>query len=267
MQVKIYAGLAASAVMAFAAGAADAAENTSWTGFYVGANIGYDWSTSRQKIETADPQGSLVDPSGLTQAVMFPNKLKGGRSGVAGGGQVGYNYQFNTHVIGAEIDFSGLDSTQSKSFSASFFDASKAPFPAYFSDVRGHVSVTHLGTARLRAGENVNGILLYATGGLAFGAVHASSTFADNNVNNPPPDVLSGSKREEKFGYTIGGGVEFPLIGAISTKVEYIFYDLGSVEYDTIPNAFTAGDIPGVTQHVKYRANGNLFRVGLNYKF
>lgn len=261
--------VAVGAATALAAGAVHAAESAdaTWTGFYAGANLGWNWSSSRQKITTSDPQHSLVDPSGLTQAVIFPGSLKGGGSGVSGGAQFGYNYQFDTHVIGAEIDFSGLDSSRSSTFSAPFFDASKAPFPSYYSSVRGTASLTDLGTARLRVGESVGGILLYGTGGLAFGNVKASSSFADNNVNNPPPDFLSGSKNEEKIGYAIGGGVEFPLMGAISTKVEYLYYDLGSVKYNTSPNAFTAGDIPGVTQNVKYRADGNLLRIGFNYKF
>lgn len=261
--------VAVGAVTAFAAGAAHAAENagSDWTGFYAGVNLGWNGSTNRQRIMTSDPRRSLVDPSGLTQAVMFPSSLKGGGSGVAGGVQVGYNKQFSTHVVGGEVDFSVLDSSRSDTFSAPFYDASKAPFPAYFSNVSGKVRSSHLGTARLRVGESLGRILLYGTGGLAFGDVKTSSSFAINNVNNPPPDYLSGSRSQERVGYAVGGGVEFPLVGRVSTKVEYLFYDLGRVTYNTAPNAFTARDIPGVTQNVNYRANGNLVRVGLNYRF
>src|SRR5947207_5104109 len=60
-----------------------------WTGFYVGGNLGAGWS-----------QGSLSENAGNT---FTPN------SGVnfLGGGQVGYNYQFGGGgvVVGAEADF------------------------------------------------------------------------------------------------------------------------------------------------------------------
>ncbi|MDB5479039.1 MAG: hypothetical protein JWO83_92 [Caulobacteraceae bacterium] len=73
-------------VTAFAA-AAHATENAgvNWTRFYVGVNLGWSGSTNRQKVATSDHRGSLVDPSGPTQAVMFPSSSKGGGSGVAGG--------------------------------------------------------------------------------------------------------------------------------------------------------------------------------------
>src|SRR5579862_7004496 len=60
----------------------------SWTGFYIGANMGAGWN-----------QGNLNDSFGL---------FSGGANNNAtflGGGQVGANYQINNFVLGIEGDF------------------------------------------------------------------------------------------------------------------------------------------------------------------
>lgn len=64
----------------------------SWTGFYLGANAGYDWGSGQ------DYAGTLgIDPSGWLV-----------------GGQVGFNYQFeNNVVLGAEADIAWSDVTDS----------------------------------------------------------------------------------------------------------------------------------------------------------
>ena len=69
----------------------------SWTGFYVGANLGGGWAN-----------GSLND--NFTGA-----SIGTGSSGVVGGGKAGYNYQIGNFVLGAEWDFEGssLNATRS----------------------------------------------------------------------------------------------------------------------------------------------------------
>ena len=67
----------------------------SWTGFYVGANLGGAWGNTTL---TEDLTGASWDM---------------GRSGVAGGLQAGYNYQFSNIVVGAEwnIDWTSMGVT------------------------------------------------------------------------------------------------------------------------------------------------------------
>src|ERR1700683_81644 len=63
----------------------------SWTGFYIGANVGAGWN-----------HGNLNDSFGL---------FSGGANNNAtflGGGQVGANYQINNFVLGIEGDFDWL---------------------------------------------------------------------------------------------------------------------------------------------------------------
>ena len=96
-----------------------------WGGAYAGLNLGYEWG----KVTN-----SAVEPSG-----------------VAGGGQIGYNWQSGQFVFGVETDvqFSGADDTF-------------APFK---------FSNPWFGTLRGRAGAAFNNVLLYGTLGLAYGSL------------------------------------------------------------------------------------------------
>ena len=60
----------------------------SWTGFYIGGNVGGGWS-----------RGNVVD------SVFGVNFNNGNSASFLGGGQVGGNYQIGAFVIGAEADF------------------------------------------------------------------------------------------------------------------------------------------------------------------
>jgi outer membrane immunogenic protein len=71
-------GVLLGAVAAFAtAGAAQAAEPFTWTGFYIGANAGYIWG------DVDEPEGfAEIDPEGFFV-----------------GGQGGYDYQFDNNIV------------------------------------------------------------------------------------------------------------------------------------------------------------------------
>jgi opacity protein-like surface antigen len=87
--------------------------------------------------------------------------------------------------------------------------------------------------------------LPFITGGLAVGDVYAW-------------DVLtpaSGSKF--MAGWTLGGGVETVRAPHWTLKVEYLYFDLGSAQLFNV--------VPTVPETVSL--NGNLFRLGLNYRF
>ena len=94
-----------------------------WTGLYAGLNLGYEWG----KVTNTS-----IDPSG-----------------VAGGGQIGYNWQIGQFVFGAETDIqiSGADDTFA---------------PYKFSN-------PWFGTLRGRAGFAINNVLLFGSVGLAYG--------------------------------------------------------------------------------------------------
>src|SRR5262249_12373349 len=68
-----------------------------WTGFYIGANLGGAWG-----------QRNLTDTL-LGLSLSNVNE----KGAFIGGGQLGYNYQFGNVVLGIEADFDGIATTNS----------------------------------------------------------------------------------------------------------------------------------------------------------
>src|SRR5262245_2915454 len=84
----------------------------SWTGFYIGANIGGGWGNRDVNFVPNDPASAF-----LFSALPVPNRSLH-TSGILGGVQVGYNYQFNRNwLVGIEADFDGTSMKGSGSIS------------------------------------------------------------------------------------------------------------------------------------------------------
>ncbi len=150
--------------------AAYIAQNT-WTGPYIGANIGYQFGSA-----------SFL---GLEP------------SGVMGGVQGGYNWQFDQVVVGGEADFqiSGAEDTT---------------FATY------KFSNPWFGTVRARLGYALNNILFYGTGGLAYGKGQL--------------DYFGFSEDHILGGRAVGAGME-GLTRNPSVRAEYMFVDLSPTNY------------------------------------
>ncbi len=140
-------------------------------------------------------------------------------SGILGGLTGGYNWQSGQFVLGGETDLqiSGADDTFA---------------PYKFSN-------PWFGTLRGRAGMAWNNVLVYITGGIAYGGLKGES------------GALSETKTH--IGWTLGTGVEFGLAQQWSAKIEYLYADLSNRTYS----------ITGVGNGLET----NMIRVGVNYRF
>ena len=87
--------------------------------------------------------------------------------------------------------------------------------------------------------------LIYATGGLAVGKVHAWDLFTP----------ASGS--QFRAGYTVRAGIETAFAQNWTAKLEYLYVDLGSAQYFNI--------VPGVPETVSF--NTSIIRAGVDYHF
>lgn len=143
----------------------------SWMGPYLGVNVGYAWGSV---------QNNWAKPSG-----------------VAGGVQLGYNFQQGPWVFGLEGDIqaSGADDTFA---------------PWKFSN-------PWFGTVRGRGGYAFNNILVYGTVGLAFGELRANTFGLTESHTN--------------VGWTAGLGAEVGLTRNWSAKVEYLYVDLANSNF------------------------------------
>jgi outer membrane immunogenic protein len=237
----------------------------SWTGFYIGANVGYSWGRARSLYN--DPNFPNNDAPAL-------NPLSQRLDGVIGGGQIGYNWQVNkTWVLGLEADIQG----SGERGSASFYDPYSVGVDCdvFCSSVSGtmKVALDWFGTARARAGVLVTPTtLLYATGGLAFGGINASGTITDACFTGRPPACTPASwgfsNTTTRLGWTAGAGVEgaVPNTTNWTWKLEYLYLNLGSVSGNGL-EAGVGGDFGPLPYTWSARVTDNILRVGANYHF
>jgi outer membrane immunogenic protein len=223
---------------------------TGWTGFYVGANIGYGWG--RTGADLIDNSTGLAIPNAILGGTI-PSTYGLKERGVIGGGQFGYNWRKDNWVWGLEADLQGAGIRDAVAFSNSATPAFPRLFPTQSA---GEAGLNWFGTVRGRMGYVWKDALLYATGGLAYGQPFESIS---NHVVPPPPQG-SFSASEFRAGWALGAGVEWALTSAWSVKAEYLHVDLGTS---------TGRTHPGPVDFLEYEFHHTyeIARVGINYRW
>lgn len=234
-----------------------------WTGFYVGGNLGYHWgggdgNSIGYYSPTPGVQADLMQNVALG---WLPTKLGGSQDGFTAGAQAGYNYQFNSFVIGVEGDINWVGGGKTSNAWYISTGATAGDWAGYGSASSG---LSWLGTVRARLGFAVDHFLFYGTGGFAFGNSDSSFGVAATDYRFDPVRSYGwyGSKSDTAVGWTLGGGVEFAFTNNWTAKIEYLYYDLGDQSY-TVASPQTT-DIYAV---VKHQQTGSILRTGVNYKF
>ncbi len=221
-----------------------------WTGFYAGVHAGYGFGDA--DITT---RGNAANTIANVNALARPPELSTDRDGFVGGAQVGFNFQFGMFVAGVEADLSYTDlSTTTDYRSPATFGPALAGTRSTFSQ-----DLDYLGTVRARLGVAFDRLLVYATGGLAFGDVSYEASF----FNSPGALQFSGRESDVETGYAVGGGVEYAFTNNLTLKAEYLYYDLG--DKDVVVNAIPGVGLNSYTSN--FETNGHIARVGVNFKF
>ena len=244
-----------AADMAVKARSAPAAAVYNWTGFYIGGNIGYGWGQNTNPLLSfTDPGAVGFGPYFAAGGNGFPN-LK--PAGVVGGGQIGYNWRVNAFVLGAVADFHAAD----------IHAAAKAlvdpPGPAVPSAQSLSQRLDFLGTVRGKVGGAFNNVMIYGTGGYAYGRVRSSLTFDATPV--PVPVFFTGTATEWRSGWAAGVGGEYG-VGPWSFGVEYLHYDLGRSSVTAVA-APPGVAFPGASLTASQRVAGDIVRATINYRF
>jgi len=200
-----------------------------WTGFYIGVHGG---------IGGGDFDTSFVNDAGDYAIDWSDNAF-----GAFGGVQVGYSYQFAPNwVAGVEADLAA------SGISASY-DERQGDF-SYGLETK----IDWFGTLRGRIGYAWDNLLVYGTGGAAYGDVKATGYKSDEPDNGY-------SISDTKWGWTAGAGVEYGVTQNITLKTEYLYVDLGSIGFDGY------NVLPESTGHTSVDAAFHTLKAGLNYKF
>jgi outer membrane immunogenic protein len=200
-----------------------------WSGFYLGG-FGTYTTSHLQSTTTNTATGISFAPTTSSESAFH------------GGGQVGLDYMFPSHiVIGIVGDLSSGHTTTSTTTDAT--------------GTFGNWNDTAVsGTIRGRLGYAINRILLYATGGWAWSSASAART----QIAGKAGGAVAGTSESVHFtpeGWTAGGGVAFAVTENWNVFAEYRFANLKSTT--TFPIA---------QRSTNSSSDVNVLEVGVNLK-
>lgn len=182
----------------------------SWTGLYLGGQIGYGWGTDTL---TVFPFGFGTNFS--------PN-------GVLGGAHVGYNFQMNQFVAGLEGDVEGTGI--SRKFS---------PGGVLYS-----TQIPVQGSIRGRLGVALDRVLLYATGGAAFAGFDTSYTGFGYNASSQSRagwTVGGGIEYAVTDNWSVRAEYRYADFGHLTDFTSFVFGPGSTVTHHETENAIRAG--------------------------
>lgn len=239
-------------------GAAPAMAQTAFDGPYVGAVIGLQTHSANRAATNGTP-GFLSLSPGITPA----NIELGDNDGLHGGALAGWNLSSGNFVYGAEADILFGNIRGSGRFSGAAIPG-LAP-DGITTDVRRRIGTR--GSLRARLGTTLSpGVMIYGTGGVAFGDTRAS---ADVTVNGVPGVGWSGVAEKTRWGWTAGAGAEFKLTSMISLRAEYLFTDLGRSSVVATGNSAVRGisALDGIDYDASLPNTSGAGRVGVTLRF
>jgi outer membrane immunogenic protein len=260
-RIGLFAGLA-GAIISLASVAHAAPANT-WTGPYIGANVGDD-ILSANRSSSANPTFWGVGFGPDTVSSLNSNASANfNKAGVVGGLQLGYNWQSGGMVMGLEADII------SASANAAHDTGILAPPPlspglgtyrfAYTTEARDTVAL--LG----RLGWVHGKTLVSLIGGIASADIRQSGHAEfDSGCGGPSAACDSDAgKSKTRTGWVLGVGVERKIDLHWSLKAEYLHMDFSSVSTNLPDLGCCAGS--SFTQSEK--VTEDIPSLGLNYRF
>jgi outer membrane immunogenic protein len=222
-----------------------------WTGFYVGANVGGGMMTG------PNSGASMQESLGQSLASIssgFSN-ISGNGTGAIAGGQFGYNYQQGNWVFGVEGEgfWSGIKLKNTTT--------SVSPTGA-IDEVRG-LSITNTGdfTVAGRLGIAFDRTLIYGKGGWAWGD-HKFDAF-DNCCAPAFTNNSTAHASGTLDGLLVGVGIEHALMRNVTIKFEYDHISFGAKELLITQCSITCA----ATGTASFSSTKQIFKVGANYLF
>jgi outer membrane immunogenic protein len=251
-------------------------------------NAGVGWLNSNRNFGGFPFVGAV--PVGGT-VIPVASSGNNNTAGFVGGIQGGYNYQFTPgagFVLGFETDIDYADLGR-RNNSVVFGSFTLPQFPGTVftpSNLLGSSRSNnnqYIGTVRLRAGYAWDRLLVYATGGFAYGGIRnngngfggglTATTAAGAPVANPfnglpgPTSAFRGvgtTGSTSGTGWTLGAGAEYAIWNNWSIKAEYLYANFGKGR--SAPGIFLPG-VATVFNNNRRDRDVNIVRIGVNYKF
>src|SRR6185437_11103445 len=224
----------AAAAIAMAAISSSALADDWWSGPEIGIQGGYIWGNS---------SGVGTGTGGILGAGTVSRPYSFSPSGGVGGAHAGYNWQFDHVVLGLEGDAEGGDVSGGVTSVGVF-----AGLPR-ISSIQDKMDFD--ASVRGKLGWAFDRVLLYGTGGVAFGDVQTNYQF--------PPGTTIAQTNGVRVGWTAGGGIDYAITPNWSAGLEYRYTDLGR-------KGVTA-TVSGVTATDSNEFNYNAVRLAITYRF
>jgi outer membrane immunogenic protein len=217
-----------------------------WTGLYVGAQVGYAWG--HDNVTWAGVSNDDEQAAGSFHQT--PN-------GVIGGAHFGYNLQYNPWlVLGIEASVDGT----------SFSHTLAVAVNDVFGDTPGVLSATSRadvqGSIRGRIGIAFDRLLIYGTGGVAFTDFYTELVDRTGFFGVAPGTEAAFTNA--RAGWTAGGGIEYAVTDNWWVRAGYRYSNFG-----------TTTDFPFIGQlpfpdsfvRVQHHLTENQVQVGFSYRF
>lgn len=218
-----------------------------WTGCYIGGNLGF----VKQDTSINDVTGGL----GL------PNNNVGTTNGLgfAGGGQVGCDYQMSSNWV---VGVRGMIDATSINQSGSYVSSAGNEYEGA-QGIKTNWFATALGRIGYLAGPN---LLVYAKGGAAWKHV----SYTDSGFSLDYSVSYSGTGSATILGYDVGAGFEYAFIPNLSAFVELDYMGFPSTG-TTLTYAYTFLDDTRLgypqTRTFDYTHDILAILVGMNWRF
>lgn len=217
-----------------------------WDTAYWGFSLGYGTSAGKVQFDPLPSAAAFID--------FQPTTLKTDPKGVLAGFQIGHNWSSGSQVFGYEADllYSGMkgDKTQTP-----IIALNGSPEPGSFN---ASSKTNLLGSIRGRYGFLATPqVYLYATGGLAFGRIE------DTAAVNYPGEAYPASLTKTKTGWTAGLGGEWTVAPGVSTRLEFVYSDLGKESVTVNPTPSN----PPYQMKYTFENKDIQIRIGMNYQF
>jgi outer membrane immunogenic protein len=212
-----------------------------WSGFYVGAQVGYSLGGDQTQINVSGFPFSFVGPD---------NDL----SGPVGGVHAGYNFQRGPIVYGVEgdLELANVEGTVSLGGSGGFAGLG----------LTSRTTIDWQGSLRGRLGFALfDRMMVYGTAGLAFASIENaySATLPPGNVFGAPAGTTTAQFDETRWGWTIGAGVEYAVMSNWTARLEYRYANFS--DYKNQSTLFAAGSAS------RQDPDLHTLRIGGSYRF
>jgi outer membrane immunogenic protein len=217
------------------------AERFNWTSCYLGGHLGGGFAHK----DITDPVQLVQDSFLGAGSTVGVTTVSPSPSGVLIGGQIGCDYQFaSSFVIGVEGAASGSTMKNSRMVSLPLGNPDTALVRA---------STDFLPSLTARVGYAFDNVLLYAKGGAAL----AGDRFNVSGSFVGAPFAFEGL--DNRFGWTVGGGVDWAFSHHWSANIEYDYYQFGH------GGILMSDGINGFAGIVDVKQTVQVVKVGLNF--